>query len=34
VGGEVGGGYLEVLDQERGSLEVDVVAGEPGGGVG
>jgi hypothetical protein len=34
VGGEVGGGGLEVLDQERGSLEVDVVAGEAGGGVG
>jgi hypothetical protein len=34
VGGEVGAGYLEVLDQEGGSLEVDVVAGETGGGVG
>jgi hypothetical protein len=34
VGGEVGAGYLEVLDEERGSLEVDVVAGETGGGVG
>jgi hypothetical protein len=34
VGGEIGGGDLEVLDQECGSLEVDMVAGEAGGRVG
>ena len=34
MGGEVGAGYLKILDQERSSLEVDVVAGEACGGVG
>jgi hypothetical protein len=31
LAGEVGGGELEGLDEERGSFEVDVVAGEAGG---